>query len=98
MSKRTKFVRRMQQNPKAVRFDELCNFLESLGCRRRESGSHITFTFPGTGRIITVPRRIPFVLPIYVKNVLDLLDELGLIPTIDSEDTSEFDEGNHDNT
>lgn len=97
MSKRTKLLRRMRQNPKSIRFDELCNFLESLGFRKRESGSHFTFTYPGSRSIITVPRRIPFVLPVYVKNVLDVLDELGLTAPEPGDETGETDEDN-DNT
>jgi predicted RNA binding protein YcfA (HicA-like mRNA interferase family) len=87
----------MRQNPKSIRFDELSNFLESLGFRKRESGSHFTFTYPGSRNIITVPRRIPFVLPIYVKNILDVLDELGLTASVASEETGEIDEDS-DNT
>lgn len=94
MSKREKFLRRMRQNPKNIRFVDLCTFLESLGFRKRDcggGGSHFTFTYPGS-HPITIPRRIPFVLPTYIREVLNMVDELNLVASEVDEESDEIDE------
>ena len=79
MSKREKAILRLRQNPNNVRFDELDAILLGLGLEKRQRGSHATYTLPGSPIILTIPHRKPFILPIYVKHVLQILDELDLL-------------------
>jgi predicted RNA binding protein YcfA (HicA-like mRNA interferase family) len=88
MSKHAKFLRRMRQNPRSIRFDELCNLLLKLGFKMRQAGSHATFTYPGCPKILTIPEKKPSVASYYVNKTLDLLDELGLSET-ETEDQNE---------
>ncbi|MBE2200211.1 MAG: toxin HicA [Anaerolinea sp.] len=88
MSKKHKLLLRIRQNPKQVRFDELDNILYQLGFAKRQHGSHATYTKGGLR--ITIPYRQPFILPIYVKEFLALLDTLE-----DEIDTEGQDERNN---
>lgn len=74
MTKRDKTIERMRQNPKNVRFEEIDSLLLSLGFEKRQKGSHATYIL--ANHRITVPFHKPFILPVYVKNVLQLLDEM----------------------
>ncbi|HEX9922446.1 MAG TPA: toxin HicA [Anaerolineae bacterium] len=74
MSKKEKLLK-IRQNPKNVRFEDIDNLLLSLGFQKRQRGSHATYTLSG-GRPLTIPLRKPFILPVYVKQVLLLLNEL----------------------
>lgn len=76
MSKRQKLLQRFRTNPKAVRFDEVDHLLIGLGFEKRQVGSHATYRFQDA--IVTIPFRKPFLLPVYVKNVLEVLDALGM--------------------
>lgn len=78
MSRQEKLLQRLRQNPKNVRFDEIDALLLGLGFEKRQRGSHVTYVLPGQGRI-TIPVRKPFILPVYVKEVLTLLEEVGVI-------------------
>ncbi len=75
MSKKEKAISKLRQNPKNIRFEEIETILIGLGFSKRQHGtSHATFT---CGKlIITVPRQKPFVKPVYVKLLLEILDEL----------------------
>ena len=75
MSKRDKAIERMRQNSKAVRFDDVDSLLLSRGFEKRQKGSHATYSMDKN--ILTIPFLKPFILPVYVKNVLQLLDEIG---------------------
>ncbi len=77
MNKSEKLLKKIRQNPKNVRFKDIDKLLLSLGFEKRQRGSHATYVLKNQGRI-TVPFRKPFILPIYVKEVLKLLDEMGL--------------------
>jgi antitoxin HicB len=74
MSRHDKLIERFRQNPKNVRFEEIDKVLRALGFTSRQSGSHVVFTRDKSR--ITVPIKKPFVKPIYVKQLLELLDEL----------------------
>jgi predicted RNA binding protein YcfA (HicA-like mRNA interferase family) len=74
MTKRQKLLQRFRTNPKTVRFDEIDNLLLGLGFEKRQVGSHATYRL--NENIITIPFRKPYVLPVYVKNVISLLDAL----------------------
>lgn len=74
MSRRDKQIERMRQNPKNVRFEDIDVLLRALGFEGRQRGSHVTYA---NGRHqITVPFQKPFIKPVYVKLLLQLLDEL----------------------
>jgi predicted RNA binding protein YcfA (HicA-like mRNA interferase family) len=78
MSKKEKLLQRFRQNPKNVHFEEVNNLLLSLGFEKRQKGSHAIYILKGRGRI-TIPFRKPFILPVYVREVLKLLDELDIV-------------------
>jgi predicted RNA binding protein YcfA (HicA-like mRNA interferase family) len=77
MVKKEKLIEKLRRNPKNVRFKDIDKLLLSLGFEKRQRGSHATYILKGQGRI-TVPSRKPFILPVYVKEVLKLLDELDI--------------------
>ncbi len=74
MTKREKLLERFRKNDKNVRFDEIDGLLINLGFERRSSGSHFVYRMQKIQ--ITIPMRKPFILPVYVKNVLRIIDEL----------------------
>jgi predicted RNA binding protein YcfA (HicA-like mRNA interferase family) len=64
---------RVAQHPKTVRFEDLCRLLEAYGWTLdRTGGSH--HVYRRSGASITVPFRRPTVLPVYVRQVLALVD------------------------
>ena len=75
MSKKEKAIQRLRDNPKNVRFDEICTILNRLGFSKRQEGtSHAVFTL-GKHRI-TIPFHQPFVKPIYIKLMLEMIDSI----------------------
>lgn len=74
MSRFDKRLERMRRNPKNVRFEELDVLLRALGFEGRQKGSHMTYT--NGQQQITVPVHKPFIKPIYIKLVLEIIDEL----------------------
>ncbi len=75
MTKREKLLAKLRQNPKNVRFEDVDLILTDLGFEKRQRGSsHAVYTLD-TQRI-TVPFRKPFIKPIYIKQLLELLDTL----------------------
>ena len=77
MSKKEKIIQKLRQNPQNVRFKEIDSLLCSLGFKKRQRGtSHVIYTIPGKYPL-SIPFRKPFILPVYVKQVLQLLDELN---------------------
>ena len=77
MVKKVKLLEKIRQNPKNVRFKDIDKLLLSLDFAHRQPGSHATYVLKGRGRI-AVPFRNPFILPVYVKEMLKLLDELDI--------------------
>lgn len=75
MNQTEKLLERFRQNPRNVRFEEMDKLLLALGFEKQQKGSHATYVLKGQGRI-TIPFRKPFILPVYVKEVLNLLDEM----------------------
>jgi predicted RNA binding protein YcfA (HicA-like mRNA interferase family) len=75
MTKYQKFIEKLRQNPKNVRFEEIDSLLQRLGFEKRQRGSHVTYLISGKPPM-TIPIRKPFILPVYVKQVLQMLDEL----------------------
>jgi len=77
MGKREKAIAKLRQNPKNVRFEEIELILIGIGFTKRQEGtSHAVFTY-GKHRL-TVPHRKPFVLPVYVRQVLSEIDKIDL--------------------
>lgn len=74
MTKHGRRIERLRQDPKTVRFEDIETVLLAEGFSSRQRGSHVVFV-RGRHRV-TVPVRKPFVKPVYVKLVLENLDEL----------------------
>jgi hypothetical protein len=75
MSKKTKAIDKLRQNPKNVRFEKIESILVGLGFNRRQEGTnHVVFTY-GRYRVL-IPARPQQVLPVYVKQVIQIIDAL----------------------
>jgi predicted RNA binding protein YcfA (HicA-like mRNA interferase family) len=75
MTQREKLRQRIEQNPKAVRFEDLDRLLQVYGFARRPGkGSH-HFYWRGEHRLV-IPYRRPHVLPAYVKLALEVIERL----------------------
>lgn len=80
MSKYAKALHKLRNNPRNVRFQDLKRILLSLGFQERPgSGSHAVFVHPKLFKILTIPRRRPFLAETYVKQALILIDSLESI-------------------
>jgi hypothetical protein len=75
MSKKEKALAKLRENPKNVRFEEIDLILCNLNFKKRMKGSHATYTYPGISPIV-IPFRTPYILPIYVQQVLEILDQI----------------------
>lgn len=75
MSKKEKAIAKLRENPKNVRFEEADTILCELGCCKRMKGSHATYTYPGK-RPITIPYRKPYILPVYINQIIQLIDQI----------------------
>ncbi len=73
--KKERAIEKLRRNSKNVRFEEIDSILIGLGCEKRMKGSHAIYTYPGQ-HPITVPHRIPYILPIYVKMIIELIDQI----------------------
>jgi predicted RNA binding protein YcfA (HicA-like mRNA interferase family) len=86
-SRRRKRRRKIQQNPKNVRFEDLRRLLEDYGFElRRSKGSHHSFVgYVGDEKVAIV---IPFRRPldaVYVKNTLAILDQIEPLDEMEGE-------------
>ena|SRR5579875_2207348 len=76
MTKRDKRLEKLRRNPRNVRPDELDAVLTGAGfVVARQKGSHKRYD-RGVHQL-TVPQREPFLLDIYVKQALDLLEAIA---------------------
>ena len=76
MTKRDKLRQRIEQNPKAVPFEDLDQLLRASGFEVRQPGSGSSHFFYKRGRItVSIPRRRPHLLPIYIKLALAAIDK-----------------------
>jgi predicted RNA binding protein YcfA (HicA-like mRNA interferase family) len=78
MSKRKKLLRRIQNNPKDVSFEDLRKLLEWYGFElKRMKGSHCSFKGLVEGRweLLVIPEDQPL-KPVYVKKALNLIERL----------------------
>lgn len=88
--RRQKRRRKIAQNPKNIRFEDLRRLLEDYGFElKRTKGSHHSFVgYIGDEKVTVV---IPFRKPlqeVYVKNTLALLDQIELLDE-DSEESED---------
>jgi len=75
MSKTSKLLEKMRQNPRDWRIEDLKALADRYNIEYRQPrGSHITFRFPNK-TMLTVPARKP-IKSIYIKFFINLLDEL----------------------
>ncbi len=72
-----KALQRFRENDRNVTFEEIDHLLDYMGFDRRMAGSHATYKRKGT-RPITIPFRKPHILPVYVKAIIQLLEEILL--------------------
>lgn len=76
MTKREKRIKKLFQNPKTVPFKELNSVLVSFGFESRQPGSGSSHYIYTKGDIqITVPFKRPYVKEVYIKRVIELLEE-----------------------
>ncbi len=76
MSRREKALKKVKQNPKNVRPEELERLLIRFGFEKRSGkGSHVIYKRKGF-RPITVPYRKPFLKPYYVKLALQIIETI----------------------
>ena len=76
MAQRDKRIAAMRGNPKNVRPDELNTLLTAAGFTVRQQGSsHRVYSYGPY--VLPVPQRKPFLLPIYVRQALALLDSIA---------------------
>ena len=62
----------------AIRFDDLCQLLESLGFEKRVKGSHHLFRRSGVEEKINLQRAGAQAKPYQVKQLLDLVERYNL--------------------
>jgi hypothetical protein len=75
MTQRDKLRRRIEQNLKAVRFEDLDQLLQASGFQVRQPHGGSSHYFYKRGRVtISIPRRRPHLLPAYVKQALSAID------------------------
>ncbi len=66
----------MRRNPRNIRFEELEHLLLAYGFEKHVGkGSHAIYKIRGK-RPLTIPRKKPFLKPIYVKLALQMIEQL----------------------
>ena len=76
MTKREKLLERLRRNPNNVRFDQIRKLLEeeSFGLQRVTGSHHV---FKKDNVIFVVPVHQNRVKSVYVKRLIDIIDEYG---------------------
>ncbi len=75
MSKLEKLYLKVKNNPKAVRFEELNKILLAEGFKMRQPGKGSSHYIYKRGDVsITIPRRKPFVLEKYVREIIKIVE------------------------
>lgn len=78
MSKFKKLIESLRQNPNHVRYEDVEKILIRLGFEKRQgSGSHVVFTKGDARLTIPKPHSSPYLKPVYVKMVVEALEESG---------------------
>lgn len=78
ISRKEKLIKKMKNNPKSIRFEELDKILNDVGfsCRQPKGGSsHYTYVLED--KLLTIPYNRPFIKVIYIKIAIRILEELG---------------------
>ena len=76
MTKLDKLRQRIEQDPKNVRFEDLERLLLAYGFAVRQPGRGGSHCFYSKGRVtITIPRRRQQMPPVYVRLVLEAIDQ-----------------------
>ena len=76
MSKLEKLRKQIEQGPKHVRFEDLDKLLRAYGFEVRRPGRGGSHYYYSKRRVkVSVPRRRPHVLPIYVRLALKAIDQ-----------------------
>ena len=71
MSKKEKLLQKIENNPKDVRFEDLCKLLEwNEWIVTSQTSSHYTYSKKGYGRVTIVKHGKKQVKSVYVKEVL----------------------------
>jgi len=75
MSKIEKLRKQIEEGPKHVRFEDLDRLLQACEFEVRQSGHGSSHYFYSKGRVkLSIPRRRPHLLPIYVRLALEAID------------------------
>lgn len=93
-SRRQKRRQKIAQNPKNVRFEDLRRLLEDYDFElKRSKGSHHSFVgYVGGEKVsVVIPYRRPL-KEVYVKKVLDILNEIEPLDDADELDEGEIDD------
>ena len=76
MTKREKLIERLRNNPKNARFEQIDSLLTYYGFECKKKGSsHFVYKREGYPPV-TVPYKKSFINSVYVKRVLQILDEI----------------------
>ncbi|EGD52323.1 HicA toxin of toxin-antitoxin [Thermoanaerobacter thermohydrosulfuricus] len=81
MSQIKKLYKKIKENPKNVRFEEIDKILKYFGFEAREPGSgssHITYSHADLEDILTIPKGRPHIKAVYVKKALKLIELLDV--------------------
>lgn len=75
-----KLYKRIKNNPKNVRFDDIDKLLTKVGgfTRRNNGSTHYIYTHPDLNEItdlVNIPFRRPVVLEVYIKNALEKFEK-----------------------
>ena len=77
MSKHAKTLAKMRNNPRDWRIDELVSVAALYGIEiRNDGGSHHVFSHPSVLQAVCIPAHRP-VKPLYVRQLLALIDQIG---------------------
>lgn len=75
MSRLEKLYRRVKNNPKAVRFEELDRILRASGfVRRQPRGGSSHYVYKKGRKMVTVPYRKPHIKEAYVRMVIEAIE------------------------
>ena len=78
MSKRSKLLEAIVNNPKAVRFADACKAAEGLGfIHKGGSGSHRAFARPGEPTLLNFQNRDGYVPPYQARQLIAMIEKYG---------------------
>lgn len=76
MGQLEKLIKRIKNNPKTVRFEELDKLLlrAEFECRQPSGGSS-HYTYYKGDKTVTIPRKLPYISRIYVLSAMDAIGD-----------------------